>query len=416
MYQKTISILLICTLFLINSSFYVRATQSAWWEFQSVDTMKYSRDTSAQYLHDRAELEKISDEQVKNIASLGATHVAIATPYDEEFLPVLETWVAAARKYNLKVWFRGNWSGWEEWFEYPSITRSEHLEKTVAFIESHPDLFENGDYFSACPECENGGPGDPRFTGDISGHRKFLMDENTAMLEAFRLINVNVQVNLNSMNGDVAHLIMDKPTTQALGGRVVIDHYVRTPQELNDDVTEIAEKSGGEIILGEFVAPIPDINGEMTQQEQADWLDESLSLLQSNPHLYGLSYWTNVGGSTALWTESGTPKLAVDVVKKHFTPPVLTGKVVDTLGNPVATATLSTANHDRITGKDGSYIIPFQDTKKMVAITAKNYTSRNIRVDQLQGDPVIVIAPENHGWWYAVRLWFSDLLKEKVLP
>ncbi|MDP3888564.1 MAG: hypothetical protein Q8Q24_00825, partial [bacterium] len=94
-------------------------------EFKSIDTMKYSRDIAREKLNDPS-FDKVIDTQVKNIADTGATHVAIATPYDEEFLPILKRWVSSARKYNLKVWFRGNWSGWEGWFDYPKIDRSTH--------------------------------------------------------------------------------------------------------------------------------------------------------------------------------------------------------------------------------------------------------------------------------------------------
>jgi hypothetical protein len=373
--------------------------------------MKYSRDTSSQYLYDTAELNRVSDEQVKNIAALGATHVAIATPYDDEFLPVLETWVKAARKYNLKIWFRGNWSGWEEWFDYPIISRQQHLEKTVAFIKAHPELFEEGDYFSACPECENGGPGDPRIVGDAEGHRQFLIDEHAAMQDAFRSINRNVQVNLNSMNADVAKLIMDTETTKELGGYVVIDHYVASPEQLDADITEIAERSGGKIILGEFGAPIPDINGSMTEQQQANWIDQSMSLLIKNQNLHGINYWTNVGGTTALWTEAGKAKLAVATVKKYFSPSVVTGKVINTVGNPIKSATLTTAEQVRKTDENGKYTIPYINTEEMIGVTAFDHLPRNVRVDQLEADTTIVMAPESHSWWYSVRLWFVNLFQ-----
>ena len=62
----------------------------------------------------------------------------------------------SARKHSLKVWFRGNLSGWEEWFGYPSINRDEHTAGIVRFITNNPDLFEDGDIFVTCNECENG--------------------------------------------------------------------------------------------------------------------------------------------------------------------------------------------------------------------------------------------------------------------
>ena len=96
------------------------------WEVQSIDTMKYSRDLSREKLKDPS-FDTVIDRQVKAIAETGATHVAISTPYDEEFLPILKRWASAARNYNLKIWFRGNWSGWEKWFDYKSISREEHI-------------------------------------------------------------------------------------------------------------------------------------------------------------------------------------------------------------------------------------------------------------------------------------------------
>ena len=39
-------------------------------------------------------------------------------------------------------------------------------DKMLAMIEKNPDLFQNGDIFTACPECENGGPGNPNHTGE----------------------------------------------------------------------------------------------------------------------------------------------------------------------------------------------------------------------------------------------------------
>src|SRR3989344_6298983 len=84
----------------------------------SIDTMKYSRDVAREKLNSSS-FDEVIDKQVSEISATGATHIAIGTPYDDEFLPFLKRWVVAARKYNLKVWFRGNLSGWEEWFGYP---------------------------------------------------------------------------------------------------------------------------------------------------------------------------------------------------------------------------------------------------------------------------------------------------------
>ncbi len=287
------------------------------WKFQSIDTMKHSRDLARQQLSQTNPT--TIDVEVKQIAETGATHVAIATPYDEEFLPVLRQWVVAARKNNLKVWLRGNFSGWEGWFDYPKITRDEHLQKTMDFLQKNSALFEDGDIFTACPECENGGPGDPRITRDVKGHREFLVKEYQQTRDFFKSIGKNVATNYDSMNYDVAKLIMDKETTSRLGGVVTIDHYVKSPEKINSDINSLAESSNGEIVLGEFGAPVPDITGNMSEVEQQEWVQKVLQTLSQNPNVTGVNYWVDWGGSTALWNQDGTPRAAVSIIKKYYT-------------------------------------------------------------------------------------------------
>jgi hypothetical protein len=258
------------------------------------------------------------DMQVKNIAKTHAKYVAIATPYDDEFLPILKRWVKAARKYKLHVWYRGNFSGWEGWFGYAHITRATHKQKLEQFITQNPDLFQNGDIFTPCPECENGGAGDPRQTGDVSGFRAFMIDEYTLTQQLFTKMHKTVHSNLASMNYDVANLVMDKKTTAAMGGIVTVDHYVSSAEKLALDLDMLAQKTGGKVVLGEFGAPIPDLHGSMTPDEQADWVHLVLSKVTQSYAVVGVNYWVNVGGSTQIWDANGTPSPAVDVITAIF--------------------------------------------------------------------------------------------------
>jgi hypothetical protein len=91
------------------------------------------------------------------------------------------------------------------------------------------------------------------------------------------------------MNYDVAMAVMDPATTQAVGGVVAIDHYVGSIEQMIRDIQTIKEKSGGQIYLGEFGAPIPDLNGQMTEDEQANWLQETLEKLAANQSVVGLT-------------------------------------------------------------------------------------------------------------------------------
>ncbi len=287
------------------------------WQLESIDTMKYSRDQARVGLTSSIYINEVNS-QVAAIAQTGANYVAIDTPYDDEFLPVLKLWVHAARANDLHVWFRGNWAGWEQWFNYSHIDEATHIEKTKQFILDNKNLFQNGDIFTACPECENGYKLNPGNTQQVLAFRKFLLTETSMEKDTFASVNKDVSVNYISMNADVARAVMDKETTQELGGVVVIDHYVQTPEQLASDISAIADQSGGKVVLGEFGAPIPDLQGNMTEAQQRDWIESSLQLLSVDKNLIGVNYWVNEGGSTGLWRLDGSAKPAVRVVTDYF--------------------------------------------------------------------------------------------------
>lgn len=287
------------------------------WQIKSIDTMKYSRDLSLEKLNDPT-FDIVINSQVTAIRDLHATHVAIGTPYDEKFMPILKRWVKAARDKNLKVWFRGNFSGWQGWFgQERNLSREKHIEATKDFIKNNPDLFRDGDTMSPCPECENGGPGDPRSNGDKAGHRKFLIDERNAALEEFKNINKEVMV-IDSMNYDVAKLVMDEKTADAMGDIIVIDHYVKSPQRLANDIEILAQAANAKIVLGEFGVPIPDIHGNLSEQQQADWVEQALNLIKDQVQVIGINYWVGFGGSTRIFNDDGSPKPAANILKNYF--------------------------------------------------------------------------------------------------
>lgn len=369
----------------------------SWWDFQSIDTMKFSRDLSREELDDPS-FDGVIEQQIRDIAETGATHVGLSTPYDEEFVPFLTRWVAAARTHGLKVWFRGNWSGWEGWFGYPKISREEHIRKTRDFIYSHAKLFQDGDIFSSCPECENGGPGDPRVTGDIAGHRRFLIEEYRTSREAFRRIGKNVKTNFNPMNGDVARLVMDKDTTRELGGIVVIDHYVRSPQALAEDIREIARNSEGRVIVGELGAPIPDIHGDLSDNEQAAWVQNALDLLVDIPEVAGVNYWTNLGGSTALWIEPGHPKAAVETVRSFFIPQTIRGVIVDAGGKGISGAHVVSPMKQTRTDKSGEFALPYIKKEGIIVVKASGYIDQTIDLRDAPNEHLrISLEPQERG-------------------
>ncbi|HVT01501.1 MAG TPA: carboxypeptidase-like regulatory domain-containing protein [Patescibacteria group bacterium] len=412
MFKKIISLLFISFLvFVFLLSFNKKTSASekpTWWTVQSVDTMKYSRDLSREKLDDPS-FDDVIDKQVSQIAATGATHVAIATPYDEEFYPILKRWVVAARAHHLKVWFRGNWSGWEEWFNYPKITRAEHIKKTEEFILKHKDIFEDGDVFTACPECENGGPGDPRMNGDVDGFRQFMIDEYKVTKTSFAKINKNVISNYDSMNGDVARLVMDKSTTQAMDGIVAVDHYVETPDKLVGDLEQISQNSGGRIVLGEFGAPIPDINGDMTEDEQAAWIKSALSKLVDSPVVVGVNYWTNMGSSTSIWNDNGTPRKAVDALKSIYSAPVIEGVVVDEAGGGIPNAYVAVGNRTYITDLGGHYAFSYFGENKTITVSSQGYYNKQVVMDQTKKQTIVLLSVKE-SFWFKVRKFIHNLV------
>ncbi len=364
----------------VNSTPIGKLPQAYYWRVQSIDTMKLSRDASRNPM-----TQEDIDEEVKNIAEVGATHVAIGTPYNEEFVPRMEQWVAAARKHNLHVWFRGNWAEWEGWFGYKKeMSKEQHLALTKEFILKHPLLFVDGDIFTACPECENGAIGDPRKTDDVAGFRAFMINEKKTVDGAFATINKKVITNYNSMNGDVARLVMDKATTSQMGGIISVDHYVGTPQRLVADLKSYAQQSGGKIILGEFGVPLPDIHGEMTEEQQAAWIQQLLTSLLDHPEVVGMNYWVDRGGSTLLWNDDGTPRKAVDVLRRFYKPSAVTGRVTTAWGNPISTATVSYFDKKIEVNSRGEFALPFSGAGQGdVTITAKDFESITIPSSQV---------------------------------
>lgn len=400
---------ILCVLMLLSRSTSPNAqARKSTWQVQSVDTMKYSRDLSREKLTDHT-FDTIIDTQVKNIAATGATHVAIGTPYDDEFIPILARWVSAARKYNLSVWFRGNFSGWEGWFDYPKISRSQHTELLAAFLEKNASLFRDGDIFSACPECENGGPGDPRRTGDVVGHRAFLIEEYNLAHTSFAKMGKDVRANYESMNGDVARLIMDKPTTAAMGGVVVVDHYVSSAEKLALDIKDFANRSGGTVVLGEVGAPIPDLHGKMTELEQAQWLDDLFTRLEKIPELTGINYWTSTGGSTELWT-NGVPKEAVETLTTFFTPRHIEGKITNEFGIPVAGTQITTGTRSSSVGRDGSFSLILGSKDTHISVTAPGYEVQKRDIKTPTQFATLRLTKSNPSTLYKVGLFFYSLL------
>lgn len=393
----------------VDSNIVCEVPSKNFWQIQSVDTMKQSRDLVRVKLYDKT-FDKSIDKQVVDIAEIGATHIAIATPYDKEFVPFLKRWIESARKNNLNVWLRGNWSGWEGWFDYPkNLSLKKHIQKTVSFIENNPELFQDGDIFSPCPECENGNIGDPRQTKRVDEFRKFIIDEYEASQDAFGKINKNVIISY-PFNGDVAKLVMDKKTTNALGGYVTIDHYVKTPEQTISDIKKISESSEGKIILGEFGVPILDIHKNFSKDDQVKWIDEFMQKVSLTKELFGVNYWVNIGGSTAIWNKDGSPTKSVAVLRKAFNPYIIYGRVVDEFGQSIKNAKISINNKNVSSDNNGCFLAKFisNNIQNKGIVSSDGFLKNNFTTLNKITQKNIKLIKKDKDWKFNFKLWLKN--------
>lgn len=351
------------------------------WQICSVDTMKMSRDDARQYGNDPSFDATIS-AQMQLIKGTGANYVAIDTPYDSEFIPYLTRWVTIARQNGLKVWFRGNWSGWEGWFDYPkTVTPSQHIQMTYNFIKSNPSLFANGDIFDACPECDMAGYW-PETASD-GAYTDFIQQETASNAAAFKSIGKNVITNITSVIGGHAKTIMDQATVNALDGVVSIDHYVPDVATMSAYINYFNTAFHAKTMVAEFGAPIPDINGNMTEDQQASFVDSILNdlYLQKNM-VVGLNYYVLNNGSTALVNSDGSKREVYNTLREYFSPGTIVGKVTDNLGTPLANIPITASDSATVTTTDidGNYqlVVPAEPTT--ITIDDQSYASASSTV------------------------------------
>jgi hypothetical protein len=132
--------------------------------------------------------------------------------------------------------------------------------------------------------------------------------------------------------------------------------------------------------LGETGFPIPDINGDATDTDQATWIDTTNALLGNNPNLIGMNYWVNEGGSTALWNDDGSAKPAVSVLSKYYHMKRLQGIVYSTTHKPIANAKIQSATETILSDASGQFNIVIHPNDSTITITAPGYPTTTINI------------------------------------
>lgn len=370
----------------LSASIGAENDSGTFWRYQCIDTMKSSRDRAQELLKNKELRAKVINTEINLVSETGANCIAISTPYDAEFVPLLTEWVTAARNKGLKIWFRGNFSAWEGWFgRKKNMTEIQHLNAMRGFIIDHADLFRSGDMFTGAPEAENGGPFTGRSFDEFPAYRNFLIVEKQTADTAFQEIDKNVVTNWFSMNGWIAENMYDQTTVNQTGNHITIDHYVKTAEEMDMFITLLNEKFNAQVTLGEFGAPIPDINGNLTEAEQAELIDEIMQVaFKHRDIMVGINYWTLNDGTTALTNTDYSTRSVYETIRKYYQPSMVEGFVKDHFGRPVERAEVRLFNGAVVvkTTRTGYYAarIPAGDSQLTVSAEKFNTYTQQLNI------------------------------------
>jgi hypothetical protein len=416
---KLILVGLVFSVIFAQTSLVFAVSPPSLWQYQCVDTMKDSRDNARTWAF-RPDLVQLVSKEVAAIKSMGANCMAIGTPYDDEFGPYMKVWVDQAHKQGLKVWFRGNLSGWEGWFSYPLLTSfAEHHQKINHFILFHPSFFKDGDIFTPAPEPEAGKLiGDPRNSDNQKQeYLNFLVDSYNNCVKSFSQIDVKVACGFFSTNGDIAKDILTPDVVSKIGNVVVVDHYVSDPNTLVQDLEFLHNKFNTKIMLGEFGAPIPDLNGEMTEDQQAAYVSTVLKgLAMDQGFIEGVNYWTLTNSSTALYNNDFTPRKAVDVIKNYYSPATVQGTVSNNHGQSLEGVTVKTdtTGEPAVTDKSGNFSVAVPAGQTQLLIDSESYTSLSTSVSASAGQQIsrdITLQPKNESWFQKIWNTIKNLFR-----
>lgn len=366
------------------------------WPIQSVDTLKTSRDKARIELYNK-EFDNEIEKEVKAIKHLGANYITIDTPYDEEFRPYLERWIRISRENGLKIWFRGNWSNWEGWFGYQkNLSPEEHIIKTRNFITSNPHLFNDGDIFESCPECENSEYWLPTVVN--KEFNEFNRNQISSNRDAFKKINKKVITNINI---------------------IALDQTVNSPALMEEKFKNFAEKKN-KVLISNFATPIP-LNSSMNSESEHAKLVESIfeEFYKAKDTIIGINYQASTGGATAILNDDLTPRESYDIVRNYYTPGIVKGKVTNTLGEPLVDVIVETDSDNVIqskrTDKYGNYRLSVPPRSIKLLAGAGEYTIEDKFVDiPNSGDEKTVnfaIEPLYPDIIYQTRRFMNSLFK-----
>ncbi len=291
---------------------------------QSADVMKWSKDDL---------FSQKTDAQMAAVAlqlkSLGATHVAVATPYDDPSAypggpapeGYLERWIVAIRGQGMHVFFRRQWLSWEGIYGVAKNTArgigttpnvlngtdtTSYLALTYLYWKANAGhLVQAGDIVCPCPEPENGGingvtgSAPYQFT-NANLFRAWLRDAVTVVNQALEPSNLkgSVFVGLYGTSGFIVFGnggnpkgFLDDRTVEALA-IVGMDDYPTPASNMGADLDAYRALYQLPLALTEW--------GTINESNDADRqaaIDAVTSSLKARPWTVGMNYWSVIGGA-----------------------------------------------------------------------------------------------------------------------
>ncbi len=281
-------------------------------DFTSVDIMKLTKDVLTNQPSD-ADIASV----VNALSKLNVKYIAIAVPMDASVdypasnKPAPRTaeaftqaWADAIHKAGIKVLWRGTWSGVEGIYNFKKLVgparvdSSVWLNKTSAYITSHPIYFQDGDIWAPMPERTEGIFQDstsflPYVGGIQANYVNFFNSLKTTSDAAFAQINKAVITGWTANNFSEVKSGWMPASLYSSAGLISVDYYgtKHTPQEMRVDLTAVYQKTHRQIFLQEWSDYW---DGNLSIAARQAYLDSMYAVFQQLANkgiLAGFNYW-----------------------------------------------------------------------------------------------------------------------------
>ena len=171
--------------------------------------------------------------------------------------------------------------------------------------------------------------------------------------------------------------------------------------------------------MSEFGAPIPNINGWMSEDNQANFIEALLfQLYLHKDKIYAINYWTLSDSSTALLNRDGTLRKVVEIMKNYYIPGLIDGTVTNTAGERLPNISIKTTDgaNSVTTDKQGDYILILPAGTSDIALIDDDYQAVFQTVTIGRGDRItmnFVLEPKKMDIIYKIKLKLQSLQKKR---